>query len=166
MELLDILDGNGNKTGRVVERGKTMEKGEYHLVVIVCIKNSDGKVLISKRSPNKRGANKWETVAGAAITGEDSIHAAVREVKEELGIILDTEKGIFINRLKYDTKISWFADIWLFNKDIDISDVVYQKEEVCDAKWATKDEILDLIYNKEFFNGFVYLDSIFKSDLI
>lgn len=35
MELLDILDGNGHKTGKTVERGKTMGQDQYHLVVNV-----------------------------------------------------------------------------------------------------------------------------------
>jgi len=34
-ELWDILDENGNVTGRFHERGKPMNKGEYHLEVSV-----------------------------------------------------------------------------------------------------------------------------------
>lgn len=34
-ELWDILDENGNKTGRLRERGTPMRKGEYHLVIQV-----------------------------------------------------------------------------------------------------------------------------------
>ena len=41
-ELWDILDENGNKTGRLHERGKPMNKGEYHLEVSVWIENDNG----------------------------------------------------------------------------------------------------------------------------
>lgn len=37
MEFWDILDRNGNKTGKTVERGKPMRQDEYHLVVQVWI---------------------------------------------------------------------------------------------------------------------------------
>jgi len=160
MELWDVLDENGNKTGRVVERGKPMEKGDYHLVCLVWIKNSDGKFLISKRSENKSGANKWEIAGGAVIAGESSLQGALREVKEELGISLKIEKGIFIKRIKFDSNNSWFGDIWLFNNDVNISDIVLQEEEVSDVRWATNDEILILIQNEEFFNGSIFLDTI------
>lgn len=33
MERWDILDGNGNKTGKTIQRGKAMGQDEYHLVV-------------------------------------------------------------------------------------------------------------------------------------
>ena len=41
-ELWDILDKNGNLTGCVHERGKPMDKGEYHLTVYVLIENGKG----------------------------------------------------------------------------------------------------------------------------
>lgn len=137
MELWDILDQDGNQTGRVVERGKPIKKGEYHLVVFVWIKNRDGQFLISRRSGNKSGAHKWEIAGGAAITGENSLQSALREVKEELGINLKAEKGTLLKRLKFETDHSWFGDIWIFNHDIKISDLVLQEEEVSEAKWAT-----------------------------
>ncbi|HBL84388.1 MAG: hypothetical protein A2Y17_04825 [Clostridiales bacterium GWF2_38_85] len=49
-EYWDILDENGNKTGCLHERGKIMQKGEYHLVAQVWIMNGKGEFLISRRS--------------------------------------------------------------------------------------------------------------------
>ena len=49
IELWDILDENGNITGRLHERGKPMVEGDYHLVVHVWIMNHKGEFLISKR---------------------------------------------------------------------------------------------------------------------
>jgi len=40
-ELWDVLDIDGNKTGRIHERGKPMQKGEGHLVVLIWILNSN-----------------------------------------------------------------------------------------------------------------------------
>jgi len=89
MELLDILNENGNKTGRITERGKIIKKNEYTLVVNVWIKNNKGEFLITKRSPNKKMLpNMWEATCGAVVAGEDSLNAALREVKEEINIDL------------------------------------------------------------------------------
>ena len=100
--LMDILDQNRNKTGRITERSIPMKKGEYHLAVSVWIKNDAGEFLISKRSPMKRiSPNMWETTGGVVMSGEDSLSAALREVREELGIELSAENGRIVKRYTY-----------------------------------------------------------------
>ena len=95
VEYFDILDENRNKTGRFHERGKLMKTREYHLVVCVWIINNKGEFLISKRSSgiiNGYGGM-WQTTGGAAVAGDDSLTTALKEVKEEIGIKLDIDKG-------------------------------------------------------------------------
>lgn len=163
MELWDILDGNGNKTGKIVERGKPMGQDEYHLLVHVWIKNSNGEFLITKRAPSKNFPNMWETTVGAAIVGDDSLKAAVRDVKEEIGIDLSNTKGEYVCKLKRQRNdFPDFVDVWLFRKEVDITEVIYQPEEVCGAKWATPSQIQSLITLGEFMDTFTYLEDLFK----
>lgn len=151
MELWDIRDENGIITGRTVERGKSMKTGEYHLVVFAWIRNSKGEYLISKRTPNKSAPNMWETTGGSAIVGEESMQAILREVKEELGITLNKENGKKIMRLLHpNAKSPYISDVWLFEHDIEISELTYQQEEVCDAQWVEKERIQELIREKTF----------------
>lgn len=144
MELWDILDESRSKTGRVVQRGKSMNSGEYHLVVFAIIINSEGEFIISKRTPNKTYPNTWEFTGGSALAGEDSLSAILREVKEELGIELINSNGKLLKTIKYEEG-SYFADVWLFEQDIEIKDVVCQPEEVSEARIATKKEVIKLI---------------------
>lgn len=164
MERWDILDGNGNKTGKTIQRGKAMGQDEYHLVVNVWIKNNNGEFLITKRTPNKKiSPNMWEVTCGAAIIDEDSLKVALREVKEEIGIDLSRSNGKCLFRLKrqnYD--FPDFVDVWLFKEEIDIKEVIYQPEEVCGAKWVTSSEIQSLIKIGEFTDTFTYLEDLFK----
>ncbi|MCL2249565.1 MAG: phosphotransferase, partial [Oscillospiraceae bacterium] len=53
-EVWDILDKDGNKTGRFHERGKPMATGDYHVVVHVWNHNGRGEWLIDKRSPQNK----------------------------------------------------------------------------------------------------------------
>ena len=54
MEVWDILDKEGNPTGKTVQRKKVcLMKGEYHMVVHIWILGSDGRVLIQRRSLTK-----------------------------------------------------------------------------------------------------------------
>ena len=49
MELWDIYDKNRNLTGRQMERGSEFAKGDFHLVIHVCIFNSKNEMLIQQR---------------------------------------------------------------------------------------------------------------------
>lgn len=51
MEIWDILDENGNKTGRTMVKGEEVPEGFYHLGADIWIINSENKILIQKRSP-------------------------------------------------------------------------------------------------------------------
>lgn len=145
-ELWDLLDAHGNSTGKTHVRGIPLRPDEFHLVVDVWIRNSNGKYLISKRSPQKSHAGMWEATGGSALSGEDSLTAAIREALEEVGISLTRSAGRIIHReRRVRPGINDFLDIWLFNEDIDDVEPVCQPEEVSEARWATRDEILEMI---------------------
>ncbi|HOO34062.1 MAG TPA: NUDIX domain-containing protein [Thermotogota bacterium] len=159
MELWDVLDKNRKKTGRLVERGNPnslLGPGEYHLVVFAIIRNCEGNFLISKRTPNKTFPNMWEITGGSAITGDDSMKAVLREIKEEVGLTVDPSRGKIIGSVRVDDNRSYFADVWLFDHDVNLSEIVCQPEEVSEAKIATKDEILKMTEEGSFImNPFV-----------
>ena len=91
MELWDIYDEFRNPKGYVHERGKHIERGDYHLVVHVWIVNDKGEYLIQRRQPWKHGwPNMWDCAAGgSALIKENTKEASIREVKEEIGVDLD-----------------------------------------------------------------------------
>lgn len=66
VEFLDIYDINKNKTGKTIDRFHEYTKeGEFHLTSIVCIVNENGKLLIQKRSDNKKSDPvKWSFTGG------------------------------------------------------------------------------------------------------
>ena len=145
VELWDILDENGNKTGRVHERGKPMNDGEFHLEVYVWIENDNGEYLISQRSPSKSFPNLWESTGGNAVTGDDSLTTALKEANEELGVSLDPQRGLLLHHHLRCPGCGGFVDVWLFRQNIDISTVVLAPGETCNAMWASRDEIKRMI---------------------
>lgn len=146
-ELWDVYDENRNLTGRVHRRGDPMKEGDYHLVVHVWMMNSKGEFLLTKRSPNKGFPNMWESTGGSALAGDDSLTAALREVKEETGISLDPQKG----KLVLTFRISdYFRDVWLFRQDFDLRDVVLKPGETVDKMYGDKKKILELAERGEF----------------
>ena len=57
--------------------------------------------MISKRAPAKTAPGMWETTGGGAVAGESGLEAAVREVREELGIALRSESGRVFTRYTF-----------------------------------------------------------------
>jgi isopentenyldiphosphate isomerase len=159
MEIWDILDEHGDKTGRTITRGEALRPGEYYLAVHIWIRNSAGEYLIQKRADDKPlWPGMWAATGGAAISGEGSLQSALREAEEELGVRPDSGRMEFITRIK---RTEWFTDIWLLRQDIRIEDIVMQKEEVSAVQWATKEQILSMVERKDFVE-YEYLQEILE----
>ena len=144
MELLDLYTKDKAKTNKIIKRGDKVPEGYYRLVVHICIFNEEGKMLIQQRTPNKKWPNMWDiSVGGCVSSGEDSSLAAHREVQEELGLNIDfTDKRCNFT-FNFD---EGFDDIFLVNvKDLDLNTLILQPTEVQAVKWATENEIIDMI---------------------
>lgn len=115
METWDILDEDGNVTGKTMQKGDSIvwQKGIYHQGVDVWIINSENKILIQRRSSQKEWEpNVWGMTGGSVIKGEGSVEALKREVLEELGIKLDASKLTKIHH--YRTGNVWL-DVYIAN---------------------------------------------------
>lgn len=136
-------------TNRVITRGDDVPKDLYRLVVHVCIFNAKNQMLIQQRQSFKEGwPNMWDvTVGGSAMIGENSRQAAMREVAEELGLKIDLKNTPPVIT-KYFSE--GFDDIYILEKEIDISKLTLQYEEVQAVKWVDIEEILDMIGLKKF----------------
>ncbi len=146
MEIWDIYDSEGNLTGRTIPRGDTLKEGDYHLVVHIWFVNSKGQVLIQKRPDNlKYAPGVWAITGGSALQGEDSLTAAIRETKEELGLDVVPDIGPIRHK-----RPSSFTDIWIVKRDIDINDITMQEEEVEAIMWVYPKELQDMIKNGSF----------------
>ncbi len=166
MEYWEVLDDNGNPTGEIMERHdkKVFEKGFYHLGADVWIINSKNKILIQKRSPLKRlDPNVWAMTGGSVILGENSLKTIVREAKEELYIDINTDNLKLITRFK--TGNVWI-DTYILKCDYEISKMKFQEDEVSDARWATWEEINDLVNNGMFIkNRWEFVSKLLKEEI-
>lgn len=88
MEYVDVLDENGIQTGEIITRDEAHRLGRWHRAIIVAIVNADNRVLIQKRSLNKKKRpGMWDiSVAGHVSAGQDALSASMREVGEEVKV--------------------------------------------------------------------------------
>ncbi len=150
-EVWDIFDADGNLTGKTVVRGRCFLKpGEYHLVVHIWIVSSDGRLLLQRRSDQKKlMPGEWAATGGAAIAGESSFEAARRELFEELGIPSNEDTLKKVLRLKRRNSL---LDIWTITCDTDPKKLNLQASEVAEVRLVTIDELEEMIKNGLFHN--------------
>lgn len=159
MEQFDILDSARRRLGKLGERGVPLKPGEYRQVVSVWLFNSQGQFLVQQRQATKHSwPNYWDTSAsGAVIAGETSQEAAMRELREELGLQLDLTNTPV--RLSVAFEEGW-DDIYVIKLDVAIADLTLQKNEVSAAKWIDATELVTMLENGTFI-PYIYSKSIF-----
>lgn len=151
MEYWDLYDYKGKKKEKIAIRGTKLNNDEFHLVINAWIINDNGEFLITQRSANKSHPLMWECTGGSALKGETSLDAAIREIKEELGIDIDSKTVTFIGESRrFYESCPDILHVWLFKSNEDIKNIKIQEEEVNDVMWASKEKILELFKDNKF----------------
>lgn len=145
-ELNDIYDKNRNRTGRVHKRGTPWRFGEYGLVVCVWIYDGNGKLLLTKRAPEKSFGGTWENTGGAARAGENSLEAIAREVFEETGIRADMSAFALLGAT---TRRRLHFDHYCLKSAVAVEDIILQPGETVDADWFSFEEVHTLIQKRK-----------------
>lgn len=85
-ELWDAYDREGRPLGFDLVRGEPMPEGVWHMVVEIYAATPDGRLLVTRRHPDKSWGLYWEVTGGSVVKGETPAQGAVRELWEETGI--------------------------------------------------------------------------------
>lgn len=161
-EFLNLIDSHSRLTRTAKPRSLVHRDGDLHPTVhIWLIKRRDMGIfaLLQKRSHEKDVNPDCYDVsaAGHVSQGGEFRHAAVRELKEELGVDIPGDKleliGLINNVTKYgDINDNELSAVYLYRGDIHEDDLVLQPSEVAEVGWAEIDEMLSIMKNEGFPN--------------
>jgi 8-oxo-dGTP diphosphatase len=157
MEVCDVYDEAGTRTGRTAVRGTNLPPCEYYLVVHVWIRNEDGEYLVQQRARDLDfDPGIWATTVGFVQAGEDSISGAIREASEELGVRLSPTQLEQFGRLRVGNHIE---DLWLAEVSRNAMGIPKLGSEASDWKWAAKAALIMLASQSEFY-PYSYLENL------
>ncbi len=146
MEIWDLYDEQGNKTGETWERSRAQEipEGRYHIVCDILIRHRDGDFLLTVRDPNKDvypGCLE-ASAGGSALAGETPEEAARREMREETDLTADTLALIGTTRRPQSRSVLYaYLAIVSCGKD----SVRLQQGETVDYRWVDAQTLLRLM---------------------
>jgi isopentenyldiphosphate isomerase len=161
-EYFDILDENGSPLGFTKLRADAHRDGDWHRTVHIWILNSQNELLIQKRSPNTPSyPNTWDiSCAGHIMAGGNAKSTVVKELGEELGVVLGNQQPEYLFSTKQQQVLqngafrnNELCDVFLLPLDLKISDFTIQKEELTEIKFVHFSELEKQIVDRD--NEFV-----------
>lgn len=146
-ELWDAYDNNFNKfDGITLVRGKPIPDGIYHLVCEIIVRHIDGTYLLMQRDYRKHLEGMWEVTAGGSVLkGEKPLTGAIRELKEETGLMENDIKEL--KRIVHDSHHSLYIE-YLCVTDCDKDLIILQESETVDFKWIDRKHLLEMSENE------------------
>lgn len=149
MEYIDIVDENNQNTGVIKEKEQAHEEGDFHRTAHVWIINNKDELLLQKRSATKKShPNCWDiSAAGHIKAGEDVLTGAIREMKEELDLLVDKEELQYIATVKSikNGKNKEFQYVYLVRCNKDIQEYHFEDGEVSEVKYIYYEELEKMV---------------------
>lgn len=148
MELFEIVDEDDRVIGIAPRSECHGNPALIHRVVHVLVVNANGDMLLQKRSPHKDiQPGKWDTSVGGHLEPGETYHeAAVREMREELG--LTALPLTFLYKSKIRNAIE-SENIATFLTRFD-GQVILNEQEITEVRFWRPDEI-DAVIGHEVF---------------
>lgn len=141
-EKWDAYDCNFNKLDITLTRGESIPDEVYHLVCDIAVKHIDGTFLLMQRDKRKHLAGMWElTAGGSALSGENALECAIRELREETGIIATEiqEIGRVIDKERHSLYVEF-----LCITDCEKNSIILQEGETIDFNWVDVKALNDI----------------------
>lgn len=149
-EQIDVLNPDGTPAGYARSRTEVHEKGLWHRTVHIWAFDKLNRILFQLRACVKENNPGLldTSCAGHISAGDDSRNAALRELREELGVKKNPEDLEYLFESGHESVLNGgayldneFYDVYRITlSDDEIAKLVPQPGEVDDFVWMTREE--------------------------
>jgi isopentenyldiphosphate isomerase len=148
-ELLFSVDEN-NSPIDPQSRALSHQTGIWHRSCHVWIINDKQEILCQQRSLLKdSNPGRWEPFFGGHLApGQEYMTTATSELKEELGLSVNSGQLRFFKEYKY-SKGTEFQGIFVLEWDGDLSTLRLEEDEVQTVTWRSIDEVEQLVVREK-----------------
>ena len=146
MEIWDGYREDGRLAGIDLVRGEPIPDGIYFMTVEILVRHTDGDYLLMKRDSAKPAFPGYleATAGGAAQKGEDPYTAALRELREETGIVATRLEPIA--NMIYHRMLNYQ---YLCLTDCDKDSITLQEGETVGYKWVSESEFVEFVNSSD-----------------
>ena len=168
-EMLDVVDRYGTPTGKVVEREVAHRRGFRHRTAHVWLVRRSRKhpgqieVLLQKRSRDKDSFPGCHDIssAGHIPAGEEWIPSALRELREELGVVAEPKDLHFVGKRSFSS-IGFFHGRRFVNRQVsavyflwcdrEAESFAFDPSEISSVRWMDAKALKASLSRKSFPN--------------
>lgn len=148
-ELLDVLRPSGLRAGHCLPKNRIHQEGLWHGTVHLWIYDKTKGLLCQKRADSKSiNPGLWDfSAAGHIGAGESHRHAAIRELSEEVNLVLPAQslyyEGVYLSNRIYSEHLidREFNHIFSFVGEIDEAMLRPQREEVAELAFIPLEQL-------------------------
>jgi isopentenyl-diphosphate Delta-isomerase len=146
----EVLDDQGHKTGKLLDRTTVHKQELWHEVANVWIVNDRGEVLLQLRSPEvELCPNVWDVAVGThVLPNEDPVDSARRGLQGELGLAVTTDslKHLFniraANPMANGTKHRVLGHVFLLEQNLDLQGLKVDSHKIAQLAWRPIIEVM------------------------
>lgn len=165
-EWIQVLDENGNETGKLKRREVVHKKGLWHNEVACVVINNKRQILLQKRSKDKQSyPGCWALFAGHVVAFDNIIDSIITEMRQESGSEVKEENMFLLipkmKNVREDNNCYVTCYCTIMNKSE--KDIEFQKSEIDEVKWFTLTEFRNMIKSE---SGTIFKDNEYYNKII
>jgi isopentenyl-diphosphate delta-isomerase type 1 len=156
-EIFDIVNDRDEVIGRL-PRAQVHREGHKHRAVHVLVFNARGEIFLQKRSMTKdTHPGAWDSSSSGHVdSGEDYDACAVRELREELGLVVEAPPSRLFKIAACAATGQEFC--WVYRMTSE-GPFTLHPEEIERGEWFTPERVSELVRQNpgDFADGFVLI---------
>jgi isopentenyldiphosphate isomerase len=153
----EILDDQGHKTGKLLDKEAVHEQQLWHEVVNVWIINMHGEVLLQRRGPHvDLSPNLWDMAVGTHVRPhEDPTLAVQRCLQTDLGITITADQLNHLFNIQSANPLGEgkvhrvLGHVFLLKRDLDLAECTVDSEKIAALRWRSLVEVMGEIGAQE-----------------